>query len=237
MQLHLSPERSYYEVTDDEKHFLMLWRDTAIAMADPEDVTEQFFIANFVIPEKWRETGRGVVNAFMKRYAHELSPGDVTNVVVEKGEIFEGNPAKGIFLNIAEPTEPETYFTRYDIAIRQPDIDHPRYTGRVTLTCDLPAEDGSDLSMRFNSVIKKGLGKRMHDDHSVFTTAPGELAIEATTVCDATDKDPKTMTLIPKPLTADNYEYAGLASRVDAVGSVLGIDSPDFLMDHTVIIE
>lgn len=224
---------SYYDVSESETWQLTSWLDSLLLSVDAEDLTGEFFILQQSDPEKWRRFPGGELTAFFQRhyYPDDVLPLEAdTDIKIDKGEIFESNTSKGIYLSAVGP-KPGQGYPVYHIAYKESEPQHPRHTGNHKLQITPASRSGDYYTLLFFSQVVENLGPDERDDLTEYRIrTEGDFIINTKTSCFMIDA--VNSALQYGPIDKRRYPYRNLKYHLGSLASIIGIDLPSFIREQ-----
>jgi|GEM_PF-5070459 len=224
MRVTNSAAETRYVLSPDESRQFSDWVDEIQTVSEPVDRTDTFFVDDFVREDAFRYLSQdGRVSAITRR----IPRGDValTDVVIEAGEIFETNAAKGIYI-ATNQSEARDYDTSYEAQLMREGYIHPRYNGNLFLTFWLP-NGGGGYRMSLLRSLHRTIDSRTGSDMIQYTIETNKNVIDAKIALDPEDIILGGVT--PRPLRDTDLRTNGLSHHARYISEVLGISPPTFL--------
>lgn len=220
---------SQYSVSSDEKDQLTNWLDMVLVASNAEDLTGQVFVANFVDDDKVQQTPAGSVVAITQRMplSGGSSPDNLTDVVIEHDEIWEGNAQAGIFFDVATP-ELDNSVATYTMELRHDEFTHERYSNRMFVKATLPNPESSNYTLEIEPWLRQSVKpNRLGFDVIRYTILDEADAIGVEMISDPTDVIHGRARF--RPLDQHDAELYSLLGHVQFVSTVLGVEVPECL--------
>lgn len=216
---------SRYELSPSEHDELAGWLDEVIVLSQPEDVTGEFFIMNFIMDEKYLAVSSlGKVAATMTKVPYVAT--ELTDVIIEKGEIFEANAEKGIYFDTSVP-EPGNFYTEYTMELRHNDFVDTRYTSRASLSIHPPAPKDDRYYFSVRRSIAPTIRTKIGEDTIDYKIETDSNVLSAKIASDPVDVPGGLVT--PRPLTPEDMKTNSLQVHAKFISEVVGISVPEFL--------
>lgn len=225
MKMKHSPSETLYSLSTAERDEYTHWLDMVLATSEPEDVTDRFFVDNFVQDDKFhRFASGGLVSATKRRIPYDSCT--LSDVVIEEGEIYETNAAKGIYFDVSDPKIGE-FFTMYEAHLIQEGYSDPRYNGRMFLYATPPNDEDGKYSIQLLRSLHREIPSRTGSDLISYVLPPDKDIIEAKIAIDP--EDVIFGHVSPRPFKPDELAVNSLKIHVQFISKTLGMDPPDFI--------